>query len=68
MTLVLVLDDETALFPDQENLEHLGTIRVDVHRGVQGESVGYRGGTYDRLEDSRAVHERTKKAGTHKVK
>ena len=56
--------------PSQDDLEALGTIRVDIYRVVwRGiiENPFHKGGL-GQLDGDHAVHEKAKKAGSHRVK
>ena len=62
-------DDEAALFPSTNALAELGTIRVDCFRADESRRLTWGGAPSGRklLEHPEAIHERTKKAGAHRV-
>ena len=63
-------DDESAILPSKDDLEALGTIRVDVYRIICHDwaDSDFRRAIPDQLDSEHALHERTKKAGSHRVK
>lgn len=72
MPVMPVTDDDNADFLSQAQLDQLGTIRVDcfrvVYHGTKLSRTHSRSRVNDRLENSTmAIHERTKKAGSHRV-
>ena len=63
-------DDDNAAIPSKARLDQMGTIQLDFFRGMchgimpwnSAEAVDYR-----QYNESRAIHEKAKKAGTHQV-
>lgn len=63
-------DDDKALRPVAADLEALGTIRVDICRVICHGSTTtgtFIGRNCDQLDNPRSLHEKTKKAGAHRV-
>ena len=58
-------DDDDVAAMDDPNIEHLGTIQVELKRAVcvGPGTIGYQGP----VPNTGPIHERSKKAGSHRV-
>ncbi len=62
------LDDDRVL-SEKQNLEQMGTIRCDFYRimGFQPDTGQFTPQIPSAIEDDLIVHEKTKKAGAHRI-
>ena len=63
--LVCCTDDDTLLASSQKMSENLGIIEVKIYRVIRGVPIPFTAGSTEM--DNQPVHERSKKAGGHRV-